>query len=100
MRDKRPLEQGGTFFWGRGSLERPDLSHSPLAVNLEHFDNIEHHPFLIFDMQVAGHGGAKLDNIHQLLFCTNISESPKDDVSYLAMARHTKTHGRHMHAVV
>ena len=59
----RPLKQGGIFL-GRWLLQRPDLSHSPLFIDLEHLDNIEHHPFLIFDMQVAGYGGAKLDNIH------------------------------------
>ena len=85
---------------GRWLLQRPDLSHSPLVVDLEHLDNIEHHPLFILDVQVAGHRGAKLDDIHQLLFCTNISEPPKDDVSYLVMARHIKTHGRYMHPVV
>ena len=59
-----PPQARGHFFWGRWLLRRPDISHSPPVVDLERFDNIEHHPFLIFDMQVAGYGGAKLDNIH------------------------------------
>ena len=77
-----PPQARGHFWAGDGySAQISATRFLPLVVDLEHLDNIEHHHLFILDMQVAGHGGAKLDNIHQFLFCTNIGEPGcKDDV--------------------